>query len=415
MDQPISNTVRRQRRYKRLALWLGGGAAVGLLLWSLLRITEQGIRPQDITIATVETGNVRQTLTASGSVIPAFEYTINAPVITEIKTIFLSNGARVQPGEKILELDQEYTALEYQKLQDELLLKKNNIEKLKLQFAKELKDLDHQFAIKGLQINETDAQIKAQVRLKNVGGAAQEDIEKARLQLTIMQIEKDVLENDLTYRKKLEVLDRNNLELEYQIQAKRLAELRRKLSETTVTAEKSGVITWINEDLGKTVQVGEPLVRIADLQRFRVEAVTSDRHLQWLKPGTPVLVRINQQDLNGTISHTLPTIENNTIKFHVALEHPDHEALRPNLRVDVYIITAERHQTRRLRVGPAMATGSQQEMYVVRDGMARRVTVSKGLSNTDYVEIVDGLEVGDRVIISAYDKMKNAPTIKLQP
>jgi HlyD family secretion protein len=415
MDKPISYEERRHKRNRRLAIWLLAGAGAVALTWALLRSTVQGISTADLTIATVETGDVLQTLTASGSIIPAFEYTINAPVITEIKSIYLSNGATVAAGNKILELDQEFTALEYQKLQDELLLKKNNIDKLKLQYDKELKDLEHQFTIKGLQINETDAQIKAQIRLKNVGGAAQEDIDKARLQLTIMQIEKEVLQNDLSYRKKLVVLDRNNLELEYEIQAKRLAELRRKLNETTVRAEKSGVITWINEDLGKTVQVGEPLVRVADLQRFRVEAITSDRNLQWLKPGTPVIVRINRQDLNGTISHTLPAIENNSIKFHVALQQPDHEALRPNLRADVYIVTAERHQTRRLRVGPAMTTGSQQDMYVVRQGVAQKVQVTKGLTNPDYVEIAEGLQPGDRVIISGYEKMKNAASIKLKP
>jgi len=415
MDKPISVIALRQRRLKKTGIIVLLAAGIVLLLWWLPRLAAHDLSAKDITVATVETGSVLQTLSASGSVVPAFEYTINAPVITEIKKIYLNNGANVQPGNKILELDQEFTALEHEKLNDELLLKKNNIEKLNLQYEKELKDLGHQFAIKALRINETDAQIKAQIRLKNVGGAAQEDIEKVMVQLSIMKIEKDVLENELAYKKKLVLLEQNNLQLEYAIQAKRLAELRRKLNETTVKAEQSGVITWINESLGKTVQPGEPLVRIADLQRFRVEASTSDRNMQWLKPGTGVVVRIGNQDLAGTISHTLPAIENNTIKFHVALEQADHKALRPNLRADVYIITAQRDNTLRLKTGPAMATGSLQDMYVLKQGVAHKVQVTKGLTNPDYVEITDGLRAGDRVIISGYQKMKNAATIKIKP
>lgn len=415
MDKPISVIALRQRRLKKTGIIVLLAAGIVLLLWWLPRLAAHDLSAKDITVATVETGSVLQTLSASGSVVPAFEYTINAPVITEIKKIYLNNGANVQPGNKILELDQEFTALEYEKLNDELLLKKNNIDKLNLQYEKELKDLGHQFAIKALRINETDAQIKAQIRLKNVGGAAQEDIEKVMVQLSIMKIEKDVLENELAYKKKLVLLEQNNLQLEYAIQAKRLAELRRKLNETTVKAEQSGVITWINESLGKTVQPGEPLVRIADLQRFRVEASTSDRNMQWLKPGTGVVVRIGNQDLAGTISHTLPAIENNTVKFHVALEQADHKALRPNLRADVYIITAQRDNTLRLKTGPAMATGSLQDMYVLKQGVAHKVQVTKGLTNPDYVEITDGLRAGDRVIISGYQKMKNAATIKIKP
>ena len=414
MDRPIEKSEIQKRKYFQYSKWILISTLVIVAL--ILGIQKLGPKTafKDITIATVERGDVLQTLTASGTVIPALEYTINSPVVTEIKKIYLSNGSTVEPGTKILELDQEYTALEYEKLNDELLLRKNNIDKLKLQFDKELKDIGYQFQIKGLQINETDAQIQSQIRLKNVGGAAAEDIEKAKLQLSIMEIEKNLLENDLNYRKKLNVIEKSNLELEYGIQTKRLSELRRKLIETTVKADKSGVITWINEDLGKTVLVGEPLVRIADLKRFRVEALTSERNMPWLKVGTPVKVRINQKDLNGTISHTLPTIENNTIKFHVSLEQPDHEILRPNQRVDVYIITAESLETTRLKNGPANTSGSKQDMFVVHNGIGQKVQVTKGLTNPDFVEILSGLEVGDQVIISDTKKMDKQNTIKLQ-
>ncbi len=414
MDTPIEKSEIRKKKNVQYTKWLIIATLVGGAVFWGIKFLEPEAAIKDITIATVELGDVLQTLTASGTVVPALEYTINSPVVTEIKKMYLSNGAQVEAGTKILELDQEYTALEYERLQDELLLRKNNIEKLKLQFDKELKDMDYQFKIKGLQINETDAQIKSQIRLKNVGGAAAEDIEKAKLQLSIMEIEKNLLENDLIYRKKLNVIEKKNLELEYGIQTKRLSELRRKLTETTVKADESGVITWINEDLGKTVQVGEPLVRIANLQRFRVEAMTSDRNMQYLKVGTPVKVRVNQKDLNGTISHTLPTIENNTIKFHVSLEQPDHEILRPNQRVDVYIITAESMQTRRIKNGPANTSGSTQDMFVVRGGVAQKVKVTKGLTHPDYVEILGGLEVGDQVIISDTKKFDKQTTIKLK-
>jgi HlyD family secretion protein len=414
MDKPLDSKEIRNKKIKQLATW---SISIGLILivcfYALKRLAPKA-KSKEIFLATVEKGDMMQTLTASGTIIPAFEYTINAPVVTEIKSIILTNGALVEAGSKILELDQEYTTLEYEKLKDELLLKKNNIEKLKLQFDKELKDLDLQNQIKGLQINETDAQIKSQTRLKNVGGAAAEDIEKVKLQLDIMEIEKKVLENELTYKRKINVVEKDNLELEYGIQVKRLTELRRKLSETTVTADKSGVITWINENIGKTVQVGEPLVRIADLESYRVEAVTSERNIQWLKVGTPVRIRVNNIDLNGTISHTLPSIENNTVKFHIVLEKPDHEALRPNQRTDVHIITSEKNNTLRLKIGPGVTSGISQDFFVVKNGIATKVKVNKGMNNPDYVEILSGLQEGEQVIISNTEKYKNLSQFKIE-
>ncbi len=414
MDRPLNTSEKNDSIRRKLAI----GVVLGLLIIAgmiyVYRMFQPTIKTQDFTIAQVERGDVLQTLTASGTVIPALEYIINAPVVTEIKKIYLSNGAEVKRGDKILELDQEYTALEYEKLRDELRLRQNNIEKLKLQFDKELIDLDNQFKIKGLQIDEMDAQINSQVRLQKVGGAAVEDIEKAKLQLAVLGIEKDMLHSDLSFKKRLNVIEKNNLELEYEIQTKRLSELKRKLSETTVKSEMNGVITWINEDLGKTVQVGEPLVRIADLNKFRVEALTSDRNMPFLKVGTPVMVRVNRKDLSGKITHTLPTIENNTIKFHVALDRPDDDVLRPNQRVDVYIITAESYNTLRLKNGPANTVSAKQDMYVVRGHEAIKVQVTKGLTNPDFVEILEGLVEGDRVLVSDMKKYNEVNTIQLK-
>lgn len=414
MDKPIDAKTKRQTRLMKWGKWGGALLLLCLLSFALLRYASPKVEENSLYFGTVELGDMVQTLTASGTVVPAFEYTINAPVVTEIKRILRSNGALVEPGDVILELDQEYTALEYEKMRDELLLRANNLAKLRLQFDKELGDLELQNQIKGLQIHERDAQLQSQIRLEKVGGAAAEEIEAAKIQLQIMHLEKSMLELDLAYKRQVNQVEKQSLELEYGIQQKRLAELQRKLTETTVKAEEHGVITWINEDLGKTVQVGEPLVRIANLQQYRVEAVTSDRNLAWLKTGTPVRVRVNQQDLNGHISHTLPSIENNTVRFHVSLDDPAHEALRPNQRTEVFIVTGEKRDTRRLRMGPAITAGSSQDLFVVRDGMALKVRVEKGLNNPDYVEILDPLQPGDRVILSDTRKFDHLSQFKLQ-
>jgi HlyD family secretion protein len=407
MDRPLEQKEKRLAALKKSIKWI---LFLGILILGFVYLKNRfkpEVDPKKLFIATVEEGSIIQTLSASGTVVPAYEYTINAPVITEIKHIFLTNGAKVKPGSKILELDQEYTKLEYEKLKDELMLRKNNINKLKLLFDKELKDLDVQNQIKALRINETDALLKSQIRLKNIGGAAAEEVEKIKIQLDIMALEKKMLENDLQYKRTVNVVEKQNLELEYGIQAKKLQELQRKLTETTVTAEQEGVITWINENIGKTVQPGEPLVRIANLNQYRVEAVTSDRNMSYVKPGTLVRVRINQKDMNGTISHILPAIDNNTLKFHVTLEDPSSEILRPNQKTEVFIITDEKMNTLKLKTGPGINAAKTQYVYVVKNNFATKTKIEKGISNPDFVEIISPLKPGDQVIISDTEKFNH--------
>lgn len=415
MDRELNIKERSRRRGRRAlqaGLWIAVLAGLWLGLRSLLHRRAEAGR---FYTAIVERGELEHRLSASGLVLPASERDINAPVSTEIKEVHLSAGALVQAGDLILELDQEYTRLEYERLADELELRRNNVEKLKLQYDKDLRELDYRNQIKGLELEELQAQVKAQQRLRNVGGAAEEAVEKAELQLKISTLEKRMLENELGYRQSVNSAEKRALELEYAIQQKRLAELRRKLDETELRAPGPGVLTWVNEDVGRTVSAGQALARLADLNRYRVEATAADRNAAAVKTGTEVKVRIGERFLGGRVSQVLPAMENNTVKFMVSLDEADDKALRPNLRVDVFLILERREGVLRLKNGPAISGGLQQDVFVLDDkGRAVKRRVGVGRSNGDFVEITAGLQEGERVIISDVQDFRHLDEFTLQ-
>ena len=410
MDRHISDNEQRKGKlqsYFRYVLFAVLVIVGFFLLRKFLTATQDR---SELHIVRVERGDMQNTLTATGTVVPSVEREINAPVTTEIKNVIKANGDFVDKDDLILELDQEFTQLSYDQLFDELQLKRNNIDKLKLEYDKNLRDLDYQNQIKSLQLEELSAQVKDQKRLNEVGGATDEEVEQAELQLKVSQLEKSMLENELEYRQNVNVNEKRGLELEYTIQEKRLAELKRKLRETNVRAPQSGVITFVNEDLGRKVQEGETLVRLANLDKFRVEASTSDRNQDKIDVGMPVNVRINRRDLKGFISNVLPAVENNTIKFNVELEEPNSELLRPNIRAEVYIITDSKQNVLRIKNGPALRGASSQYLYVIEGEMAVKRRITKGLVSSDYVEIIDNLSEGENVIISDmkdYDHLEN--------
>ena len=415
MDRELSRTAIRKNRWKlfsRLLLVLGffGGA---LLLLRYLLKTRALL--EDFQVVAIERGDIENTITASGLVVPAFEQQINAPVNTEIKSVLLRSGTQVEPGDRILELDEEFVRLEYESINDELELKKNNITKLRLEFEKNLRELDYENQIKALQLSSLEAKLKDARRLKEIGGATQEEVQQAELNLEIANLEKKKLENDLNFRKQTINSDRRNLELEVMIQEKKLAELRRKLKETSVMAPRPGVITWINEDIGKKVNEGDPIVRMADLESFRVEASCSDRYASLVKIGMPVKVRINRTNLAGTIVSILPAVENNTLEFVVALDEAGHRDLRPSMRVEVFIISDRKERVLRVRNGPAFTGAAQQPLFVIRGQEAVKHSVRIGLTNMDFVELEGGvLKEGDRIIISDMEDYDHLESIQLK-
>ena len=66
----------------------------------------------------------------------------------------------------------------------------------------------------------------------------------------------------------------------------------------------------------------------------------------------PAVVRLNDEDLQGTVTEVLPTVENGVLHFTVALAEPSHAGLRPSLRADVLVVTERKPRALRVKRGP---------------------------------------------------------------
>jgi len=305
MDRQISYKEQSKVNYKKWVYSIVGLLLLCLSIYGLRSLLKNKADKSDFFIATVEKGDVTNTITASEVVIPAFEWEINAPVATEIKSVNLSTGVEVKKGDLILELDQEYTKLEYDQLKDELDLRKNNIEKLKLKFDKDLRDLDYRDQIKALQVDELKAEVSDQKRLLDIGSSTKEELEQAQLKLKVLKLEKNMLENELQYSRN--VNEKKGLELEYTIQEKRLKELRKKLKETSVRSPQVGVITWINEDIGRTNSFNNKWVLKALCCRKIKLKTKSKEHLK------PCIPTIGKKDIPVIITCEISTWEDDKI------------------------------------------------------------------------------------------------------
>ncbi|MEO0471499.1 MAG: HlyD family efflux transporter periplasmic adaptor subunit [Bacteroidota bacterium] len=413
MDRPISQ---EQQKKSRRSQWMKFGWIILLLvalIFAFRRLISPSADTDKLRFATVERGSVEHAITASGLIIPAYEQVINAPAATTISKVNIQSGAAVSTGDLIMELDAEYVRLNYEQLVDEVALKRNSVAKLKLEYDKNLRDLELEDEIKALELSSLQAQLVDTKRLKGIGGATEEEVQKADLALKIAQLEKKKLENNLGFRKKSIGNDRRGLELEVQIQQKKLRELQRKLTETSVIAPQAGVLTWVNDAIGSQVTEGEALVRLANLTRFRVEATSSDMYANQIKTGLPVRVRINKTDLDGTIASILPAVENNTVKFNVDLESPDSDLLRPNMQVEVFIVTNRKQDVLRVVNGPAFTGARVQDIFVLEGDVAKKRSLQIGLNNIDYVEISGDIRKGDRIIISDMKKYEHIDEINL--
>lgn len=414
MDRKIDTSTINKRRNGQIIKWIVILLAVGFGIYFGLQLLRPSADEDKLRFSVVERGEVLNTINSTALVLPAFEEQVNAPVATTIDEVLLTTGTEVQAGDILLRLDRDYVGLQLDGRRDQLALRQNNIGLLQLEYQRDLKELNYDAEIKKLELAAAEARLGDARRLLKIGGATDEEVEAAELAVQITKLEADKLQNQLSYaQNSLEGRERR-LELEVGMEEKEVQQLSRKLRETEVRAPRSGVITWVNENLGQRVEEGAPLARIANLGRYKIEGTCSDRYAEQLSIGMPIELRLARVKLPGIITDILPEVDGNTVKFRVELEDASNENLRPNLRAELYVITDRRNDVLRVRNGQAFKGGKRQSVFVVRGSEAIRTEVTTGLRNGDHVEIVSGLQAGDKIVISDTEEYERMSALQLK-
>ena len=416
MDRELAPELLTRSRRKP---WLMGLITVIGLIGAVLgmrSLLKTSVDAAKIRTAILQTGPVENTLNATGEVIPAYEQIMTSPIRASIRRVLLTPGARVRPGLAIVELDKSLTQIEYKKLQDQLALKQNGIEQLRMRLNKNLYDADINDQIKLLNINRLKAEVDDARRLLKVGGQTPEDVTRAENALRIAQLEKKQLENDLAYNRQSMGASLRETQLQARIEGTNLNVLALKLRQADILADRAGVLTWVNENVGSAVSEGEMLAKVADLGSFRVEGSCSDAYADQLRAGLPVIIRINETDLRGLVTQVKPSVQNNTIKFAVSLDDNRHASLRPNQKVEVFVVTNRSATAVRVANGPVFKGKRKQSVFVLgADNVARRREVEIGLTNFDWVEIKSGLQPGERVIVTDLSEYEHVQEITINP
>ncbi len=413
MDTIIAEKVTKRKRLRNLLI---GVVFIILIISAVLSMRffiEPSVNRNDITIATVELGSIENTISATGEVIPEFEEVIPSPIRAVIRHVTMSPGAHIKPGQTILSLDKEATIAEYEKLKFQLEMKRNSIKKLRLDLDKSFYDIKSNNEIKQLRINSLQNDVEDAKRLFKAGGGTRESIEQAEMALKVALLEKKQLENEIKSKQQTMLVEIRESELSATIQEADLRTLEKKLKQADIVANREGVITWVNKNIGTSVTEGEALVRIADLGSFKVKGSISDSYLDRLSVNMPVIIKINDSTLRGTVTNIQPAVQNSVVTFDIALNSNNTTLLRPNMKVDVNLVTSKQNNVMRVANGPAFKGSAAQDIYVVKNNTAERRTVEIGLSNFDHVQLLNQVAPGDKIIISDMSNFKNTKLIKI--
>jgi HlyD family secretion protein len=243
----------------------------------------------------------------------------------------------------------------------------------------------------------------AEIDLKLSQVTAQELGNRYALEQKRLDISAESIQAQLA-AKKIEV---ERLRAQYQLKREQFESLK-------VRAGVNGKLQQLPVQVGQRVPVGTNLARVADPSRLKAEVKIAETQAKDIEIGQPATVDTRNGLIPGHVTRIDPASQNGTVTVDVSLEGPLPKGARPDLSVDG---TVELEHLDNVLYVERPAFGQEKAavtLFKVVDEKrgAVRVQVKLGRSSVNFIEILEGLKVGDQVILSdmsawdAYDRVR---------
>ncbi len=374
----------------------------------------KGVNRADINIATVDRGTIETSVNATGKVVPAFEEIINSPISTRIVEVYCRAGDSVHEGTPLLRLDLMSAETDVNNQADQRTMKQVEVENQRLDDHTAISNLEMQIKVKEMAVSRLAVEVENERRLDSLGSGTGDQVRQAELAYNTGRLELEQLRQQLDNETKTRAGRMRMAELELNILEKNLYEKQRTLDQARICSPRSAILTYINNQIGQQVGQGERVAVISDLSHFKIEGEIADGYSDRVKPGSHVVVRIGREKLQGQVTNVTPLSKNGVINFIVQMDQDDHPRLRSGLKTDVYVMSDIHDDAMRLPVGPYFKGPGVYELFVEEDGQLVKHSVRLGDSNYDYVEVVEGLKPGDKVVTTDMSEYKTSNKLKLK-
>jgi HlyD family secretion protein len=319
-------------------------------------------------------------------------------------------GKEVKAGDRILAFDAKKLMEQLQVKKSELETAKKELEKNRLVEQEKLDSMVLQLAESRVQ--KEKAQRKAE-QPENL--VSMNEVKKLRMDRELSQLQEKLLQSRIKIQKS--GMKTRISELETKI--KRLENLVKQqqmgMAKMNVKAPKAGMVVYSSrrrgekKAVGDNCWIGEKIMELPDLSRMQVAAIIPEPQAGKIKTGLAAEIRLDSNPdkvYNGSVkslgrifrtkSWDQPAMVFDAV---IGIDDPDPELMRPGMAAGVDIIVASREDV--LQIPEDAIIYREEGLFVLKKSFAgkKEVPVSIGVSSGGLVEVLDGLDEGDRVLV----------------
>jgi HlyD family secretion protein len=415
MDRPLARPP-AWRRYAPHAL--AAALAAGVAAWLLTGAVGRAYRtPLDrLTIAAVTRGPFEDYIAVRGAAAPFATRYLTAEQGGVVKQLLVEDGATVKAHQPLIVLSNASLQLDVASREAETANQVNALENTRLQLEEgrfksqtNLLDIEHQIE-----------------RLKG-------DLARDKILLDGNAIAPSVYaqeQADYAYQLNLREVTVASRDTERRVRERELAQLARTLARLnenvatakagldalTIRAPMDGQLTALDAEVGQSKAAGAVLGQVDSLERFKLTAQVDEFYLGRVALGQKALFTTDGRGYQASVVKIYPQVANGTFRVDLQFAEPAPKDVHVGQAIDMRLELGGAATATMLPNGPFYQdTGGRWVFVVSPDGRyATRRTVRLGRRNPDYVEVMQGLAPGEKVIVSGYEAFERVDRVEFK-
>ena len=405
MDVPIQ---KKKFSNQKLGLALGILAIVALIVYVIFQTSggsKLNVEKERISINTVSKGVFQENIPVNGIVLPITTIYLDALEGGRVEEKFVEDGAMLKKGEPILRLSN--TDLELSLVNQETSVY-NLLTQMQIsQNAARQNTINRQNQFTDVENNLIEAErvYNLNKRLYEKGAIGRMDYESSQnnyeYQKERMKLAKQVLTED-TISSKLEVSQAKN---SYARTQSALELMRKKVGDLEVRAPIDGQLTSLDAEIGQSINKGTRLGQVDVTSGYKVRVDIDEHYISRIYNGQIGTFTLNNKTYTLVIKKVFTQVTNGRFQVDMKFEGEAPEGIRRGQNLQIRVaLSAEKEALLVAKGGFFQKTGGNWVFKVSEDGnTAYKVNIRLGSQNTEYYEVLEGLNPGDKVVTSSYD------------
>ena len=402
---------------KHLPYIAGGSVIILLLAWVIFgnHAATMRVDSKSINIADVTYGEFNDYIRLNGRVQPISIVQISPEEGGIVMEKVVEEGAQVKKGDVILRLANSNLDLSILNAESELAEKQNLLRNTQVAMQQDKLTNETEKATLDIDTQRKQRTYKQMERLYNEKLVSKEEYMQAKEDFELAQRKHNLvaqrLEQDSIYR----TVQMDQMEDNLQNMRQNVAMIRERKNKLEVRATISGELGLLDAELGQNISAGQMVGQINDLSDFKVEAQVDEHYIDRVINGLPATFQRQNTSFGLKVRKVYPEVREGRFRTDLVFtgERPDNIRSGQTYYIDLQL--GEPSESVLIPKGTFFqVTGGNWIFVVDKDGKkAYRRTIRIGRQNPQYYEVLEGLERGERVIVSGYEGFKDNEVLVL--